>query len=266
MHRAFDSPPTNPHGQEPIKEGNPDRPKAQLAGPLNEKAKRIFIVVLSVLTVLLAIATAPKQLASPLLYSIPTTPQRAKVPGYDRHEFGRGWTTPYGTVCNTRDLVITAQGANAEELCSATPKHSPSPRHHPPEDPYSSARISTDSNIGVAIEIDHIIPLAAAWDLGAHSWDLQTRVRFANDPINLVAVSRSQNQSKSDQLPSQWLPPKRSARCWYANRVAEVASRYDLPLPEADLTAMKKQCLPNLTSFLRSLSRENLGSAAITPH
>src|SRR5699024_12715058 len=68
--------------------------------------------------------------------------------------------------------------------------------------PYSQELISTD-----AIEVDHIFPLSAAWDHGAYQWDDATRQQFANDPLNLVATSRELNQSKSDSLPEEWLPP-----------------------------------------------------------
>lgn len=257
MHRVFDlSSPT--HRLQPTQHGphvHPpaDHPSQRRALPKG-KAKRLFIALLCAATVLLALVTAPKQWASPLLSDIPTTPQRAKVPGYERHLFGAGWLTPSGAECDTRDLVITAQGANAEDLCTPAHQHSAHAEHHPPDDPYSSEKISTDVRLGVAIEIDHIIPLSAAWDLGAHSWDHATRVRFANDPLNLVAVSKSQNQAKSDQLPSQWLPPKRGARCWYVNRMAEVAYLYQLPLPEEDVKTMKRQCLPNLERIKSALS------------
>ena len=92
------------------------------------------------------------------------------------------------------------------------------------------------------VEIDHVFPLSAAWDLGAHSWDDARRLAFANDPRNLVAVHRSVNQQKSDQLPAQWLPPDPAARCWYVQRLAEVAAVYGLALPGEDARVMRAQC------------------------
>ena len=106
-------------------------------------------------------------------------------------------------------------------------------------DPYSGDHITSRS----ALELDHVIPLSAAWDLGAFAWSEQKRIAFANDPLNLVIVSKQQNQAKSDHLPNEWLPPNRWARCWYARRVSAVASSYGLPLPEADKNTLKKQCI-----------------------
>ena len=47
------------------------------------------------------------------------------------------------------------------------------------------------NQIGAAVQIDHIVPLALAWDLGARNWTDEMRVRFANDPANLLAVARA---------------------------------------------------------------------------
>ena len=92
------------------------------------------------------------------------------------------------------------------------------------------------------MEIDHILPVSAAWDLGAHRWDAATRERFYNDPRNLVAVSSAANQAKGDKLPSEWMPTDRRARCAYGRRLVDVAKHYALPLPRADLRAVRRAC------------------------
>lgn len=99
-----------------------------------------------------------------------------------------------------------------------------------------------------AVEIDHVFPLSAAWDMGAWGWDNKRKAEFANDPLNLVATDKALNQAKSDSLPSEWLPP--ANRCDYARRLAAVARKYELALPAADVRTMRRQCrfdfrLPN---------------------
>lgn len=161
---------------------------------------------------------------SALLAHVSTQPQRHRVLGYDRDEFGAGW----GSIgaCTTREAIMVSHfdGRDCHSAGSAT-------------DLYTGRQMTADD-----VEIDHVIPLSAAWDLGAFAWDDATRVRFANDPANLVATASAINQDKSDQLPSAWLPPDAGARCWYSRRVARVAAAYELPLPEPDVAVMRRQC------------------------
>lgn len=160
-------------------------------------------------------------------------PQRQTVLGYDRQLFGGGWA-PDGA-CDMRDSTMRAQ------MLTDTPhgNNNCTPRGRM-YDPYSNRSLDLDA--GEKVEVDHVLPLSAAWDLGAYNWDESTRRRFANDPRNLVATSRENNQDKSDQLPSEWMPPHRPARCWYARRLAAVADAYHLALPEPDIRAMNRAC------------------------
>lgn len=151
--------------------------------------------------------------------------------GYAREEFGPGWAR-LGAGCTTR----TAAMASAFDAPScADPPHD---WHVAPiTDPYTGAEISPAD-----VELDHLLPLAAAWDLGAHAWTAQRRVAFANDPRNLVVTSAAANQDKSDKLPSEWLPPDWRARCPYARRLVAVARAYELAVPAPDLRASRRAC------------------------
>lgn len=87
--------------------------------------------------------------------------------------------------------------------------------------------------------IDHLFPLAAAWDMGAAQWQQRKRVAFANDiSRNLVVVAGDINIEKGDSTPSEWLPPWKGSRCWYAGRYLSVAIHYDLPISQADWRAL----------------------------
>ncbi|AKK10855.1 HNH endonuclease family protein [Corynebacterium uterequi] len=148
---------------------------------------------------------------------------RPNQPGYDRDAFG-GWARV--GPCSTRELAMTA--VYHHDGCRSFGQA---------VDPYTGRLMLADDT-----EIDHIVPLAAAWDLGAWQWDAQTRRRFANDPLNLVVTSAEANQDKSDQLPASWLPSARRNRCWYARRVGAVVDAYQLALPSSDARAMLRQC------------------------
>jgi uncharacterized protein DUF1524 len=83
----------------------------------------------------------------------------------------------------------------------------------------------SDSSYGL-----HIVPLAYAWDMGARNWTDELRVRFANDPANLLAVEGQANQDKGDQEPAVWMPPNLAFHCQYAMQFVAVLRGYGLPV------------------------------------
>ncbi|MDG3012688.1 HNH endonuclease [Rhodococcus sp. D2-41] len=106
-------------------------------------------------------------------------------------------------------------------------------------DPYSGTTIDFRKREAAVVQIDHVYPLAAAWDMGAWRWDLPRRIRFANDlDYNLLAVRGSDNQDKRDHTPADWLPPNRAYRCFYAGKFLTVAVTYDLPITDGDRRAL----------------------------
>lgn len=191
-----------------------------------------------------------EQLAA-LLATVEVIDERPRAPGYDRDcgagrgcVFGPAWTdataAPGGRDgCDTRNNVLAAalhdvefrSGTNDCVVASGTL-----------DDPYSgdTFRFVRGSG-GGGIEIDHIYPLSAAWDMGAHGWTLEERMRFANDvDITLVAVRDSVNQDKSDALPGRWLPPDPSRHCYFAGRFLIVAASYRLPITADDADALTR--------------------------
>ena len=157
---------------------------------------------------------------------------RPEVPGYSREAFGAGWAAQPGG-CTTRQAVIAAQfeGVHAEQATCRLLAGAG-------QDPYTGEELAATDEV----EIDHVFPLPAAGDMGAHAWAARTRHAFANDAVNLVATSKAANRDKSDQLPGEWLPEAPRARCWYARRVAAVAARWGLALSRADQAAMRQAC------------------------
>lgn len=171
------------------------------------------------------------------LESIGELPQRQRVLGYERRVFGNGWQDVAGTSCTAREVAIASQRTAPAscEIAAGTLL-----------DPYNLSKITlTESRSSV--EVDHVIPLSAAWDLGAFQWETRRRIEFANDPLNLVVTASSTNQEKSDQLPSAWMPPQPRAHCWYSTRVAAVAAKYGLDLPAQDIKTMTRSCRLSFT-------------------
>ena len=84
------------------------------------------------------------------------------------------------------------------------------------------------------IDIDHVIPLNYASKNGGISWNKQKKEAFANDPINLLAVSSTENRKKGAKGPSQYLP-NRIYECAYVKLWLDIAAKYELVLASEDL-------------------------------
>lgn len=98
------------------------------------------------------------------------------------------------------------------------------------------------------LDIDHIVPLAHAHRHGAATWTRAQRRAFANDPVNLLVVDDSTNQSKSDKAPHEWLPPKQEYWCEYVDKWMLVKAKYDLSFSGEErevLAGLKRDCAAN---------------------
>ena len=90
------------------------------------------------------------------------------------------------------------------------------------------------------LDVDHMVPLAEAWDSGASKWDAAKREQYANDmgDVNaLIAVTATTNRSKSDQDPAEWLPAKDV--CTYVKNWVHVKLRWSLTVDDKELKAIK---------------------------
>lgn len=160
-------------------------------------------------------------------------PAEGNVVGYDRALFGQNGFDSDRNGCDTRndilrrdltDLVIKEDSNGCKVLRGAL------------IDPYSGDAMTFVSgvNTSVLVQIDHVVPLAWAWDNGASVWTTEQRQDFANDPRNLLAVSGELNQEKSASGPASWLPPNRAAHCDYATIFTGVLVEYRLSVPSDD--------------------------------
>ncbi|MFE6699213.1 HNH endonuclease family protein [Streptomyces sp. NPDC057718] len=93
-----------------------------------------------------------------------------------------------------------------------------------------------------AVDIDHMVPLAEAWDSGASEWTAVRREAYANDQgsaVSLVAVTARSNRQKSDQDPADWMPPSPEAQCRYVGEWVSTKLRWDLTADDRELQALK---------------------------
>jgi len=171
-------------------------------------------------------------------------PRRTRAFDYRRVAFGDSWTddnpAPGGhNGCDTRNDILDR---DLVEKTYVSIKRCPNAvAAGTLHDPYTNEVVvfTRGNRIGASVQIDHIVPLALAWDLGARDWPEGLRVRFANDPANLLAVAGESNQDKSDSEPALWMPPNEAFRCQYAVQFIAVLRGYDLPIDVASATVLR---------------------------
>jgi hypothetical protein len=162
---------------------------------------------------------------------------RPKVGGYKRDKFGQSWTDNHNgpgghNGCDTRNDVLAAQLTATH---NRTAKSCVVVEGTLTTEPYTGRRVEFRKATATKVQIDHIYPLARAWDMGAARWPAQRRVDFANDQAaNLLAVDGPANASKNDSGPGEWMPLNRAYRCVYVLRYLQVARKYALPITAAD--------------------------------
>jgi hypothetical protein len=161
-----------------------------------------------------------------LLKKLPTKPERRA--GYDRSKFTH-WVDADGDGCNTRYEVLIAEAVTRPTVSK--------PGCQLAGGLWRSRYDQVTTGVLSTIDIDHMVPLAEAWDSGAHRWDADTRKRFANDlgyGASLIAVTASSNRSKGDREPRDWLPPNKQYRCTYMANWVAVKWRWRLRVDDAE--------------------------------
>jgi hypothetical protein len=179
-----------------------------------------------------------------VLAGIAQIPVRIRGYDYRRDAFGDSWTdqnpAPGGyNGCDTRNDILDRDLVDkAYVSIKRCPTAVATGLLH---DPYTNADIAftRGEQTGAAVQIDHIVPLALAWDLGARFWTDDQRLRFANDPANLIAVAGGANQDKGDQEPATWMPPNAAFHCQYAMQFIAVLRGYALPVDAPSAVALR---------------------------
>ena len=160
------------------------------------------------------------------------TKGRAPKTGYARSQFGGGWSSTNG--CDTRNIILhrDLQNPVLDNACSVIGGSL--------NDPYTGTVIQFEKGSSI-IQIDHVVAISNAWQTGAQQLSKVQRIKFANDPLELLAVLGDANQQKSDGDAATWLPSNKSFRCQYAARQIAIKQKYTLWV-----TAAEKEALSNV--------------------
>ncbi|PKW13252.1 HNH endonuclease family protein [Saccharopolyspora spinosa] len=159
-----------------------------------------------------------------------TVAPEGPMDGYSREKFPHWIEGPDG--CNTREAVLKRDGKDVAVGSDCYPTSGSW------FSPYDGATWTKPSDL----DIDHVVPLAAAWRSGAAKWTQDQRQAFANDleGPQLIAVTDNVNQSKGDQTPDEWMPPEAGYHCKYASMWVGTKHKYQLTVTDAEKSALQK--------------------------
>ncbi|NDF03301.1 MAG: HNH endonuclease [Actinobacteria bacterium] len=199
------------------------------------KLRFVFAGILAIALLIPEAAVAvnvKKERATVIIETLAVKGRAAKT-GYDRSSFSH-WRDPDRNGCDARNdtlrrdltnLVIKSDSNGCKVLGGVL------------ADPYSGKDINFVFGASL-IDIDHVVALSNAWQTGAFQFTDEIRLKFANDPLNLLAVSASLNRQKGDGDAATWLPPTKSYRCQYVARQIAVKKKYGLWLTKPEKVEM----------------------------
>ncbi len=158
-----------------------------------------------------------------------------QCPKYNRNEYG-GWIDADGDCQRTRTEVlieesttpVTFKSVKRCEILTGTWI-----------DPFSGRTFKNPSKL----DIDHVVPLKEAHQSGAWKWTQERKQNYANYIVNqnhLMAVYLSENRSKKDKDPAEWLPSNRMYWKTYALIWIEIKNEWGLTADKVELDALKR--------------------------
>jgi hypothetical protein len=188
-------------------------------------------------------ATAP---GKDLLAGVKVVAKRVKPPQpYRRAEFGTPWTDDNDAVgghngCDTRNDVLTR---DLKKVTFVRTSQCPAAVSTGTlVDPYTGGTIvfARGAKTSAKVQIDHIVPLAYAWDMGGWQWEKGKRVRLANDLRELLAVDGPSNENKKDSPPGRWMPSNEGFHCQYVEQFSFVLREYGLAVDAGSAAVIRQ--------------------------
>jgi hypothetical protein len=172
--------------------------------------------------------------------------------GYDRSRF-TVWIDADHDGCNTRYEVLIAEAVQHPSVGSSCNLSGGR---------WFSKYDGIYTNDPSTFDIDHLVPLAEAWQSGAWRWNADTRTRYANDlgyGPDLVAVTAHSNRSKGEQEPQDWLPDRASFRCTYMAWWVAVKWRWHLKINQIEKTFLANHLSACGWPTVRKPNRPSIG-------
>ncbi|MEU5218172.1 HNH endonuclease [Streptomyces sp. NPDC020807] len=135
--------------------------------------------------------------------------------------------------CDTRSEVLVAEADEAPKTgagCVLTGGRWTSA--------YDGQRVSDPASL----RVDHLVPLAEAWESGASGWSAARRESYANDQgaaATLVAVTARSLRQKAGRDPAEWVPEDSTRYCRYVGEWVGTKLRWGLSVDKDEMEALK---------------------------
>jgi hypothetical protein len=149
---------------------------------------------------------------------------------YDRSEWSH-WSDPDKDCQNTRQEILITRSKTKVKLnkksCTVISGQ------------WSDYYFPEEHTLAKNVDIDHLIPLKHAHEVGGANWTQKEKERFANDPENLVITNKSYNRKKGAKTIAEWLPIHRDRTCVYLKDWVRIKKKYHLILKEEEFESIK---------------------------
>lgn len=156
--------------------------------------------------------------------------------GFSRAQFGQSWLDVDRNGCDTRNDTLGRDLKNPVRSgsCKVTSGQL--------ADPYTGTTVAFTRGPGTSklVQIDHVVSLSNAWQSGAQHLSADQRATFANDAINVLAVSSDAYGAKNGRDASAWLPANAGYQCAYVARQVSVKAMYGLSVTQNERDAMAR--------------------------
>jgi hypothetical protein len=163
-----------------------------------------------------------------------TIPQaKEQGAGYNRKDY-KHWSDLDGNGCSAREDVLIAESRTKPQVDAYGCKVIAGDWYSP----YDNNSYSYPADV----DIDHVVALKEAHDSGAWAWSAAKREQYANDLSDgrhLIAVKDSENQSKSDKDPSNWIPKNKAYLCTYLADWVAIKAHWKLSMDTSEWGRIK---------------------------
>lgn len=187
-----------------------------------------------------------------VLASIPQAKEHST--GYNRSQY-KHWSDLDGDGCSTREEVLIEESLTNAQVDAYGCKVIAGDWYSP----YDNKRYTYPADV----DIDHVVALKEAHDSGAWAWTASKRELYANDLSDrrhLIAVKDSENQSKSDKDPSNWIPKNSAYLCTYLADWVAIKAHWGLTMDTSEWGRIKNL----LTSSCKTTTISPWGSRTST--